>query len=275
MNEKRMPLSQHLAELRSRLILCILATLVTTVVAYMYCPDVFFPILRAPLDALRGRASGNPFALETPIIRLLGEYGLDESQTKLHMLSLTEAFIMRLKVALVVGIILALPVIVHEVWAFVAAGLYEHEKKYARAYAPFSFLLFLGGAALAYFIVLPVGTAFLLWQGKELGLEPVLRLKEYVPFVLWVLLGFGLVFQMPLVILLLTKIGVVGPAALRRARPYAILAIFIVAAVLTPPDAFTQIAMAIPMMGLYELSILLSHAAARKRRSALDSAEQG
>ncbi len=268
MNEKRMPLSQHLAELRSRLIVCILATVVMTVAAYVYCPDVFFPILRAPLDALHGRSSGNPFVVETPIIRLLGEYRLEESETRLHVLSVTEAFIMRLKVSFVVGIILALPVIVYEVWAFVAAGLHENEKKWGRTYGPFSFLLFLGGAALAYFVVLPVGTAFLLWQGKELGLEPMLRLKDYMPFVLWLLLGFGVVFQMPLVILFLTKIGVVGPPALRRARPYAILAIFIVAAVLTPPDAFTQIAMAIPMMGLYELSILLSHAAVRKGRVA-------
>lgn len=264
MNEQRMPLSQHLAELRSRLILCILATVAMTIVAYVYCPDVFFPVLRAPLDALRGSASGNPFVLDTPIIGLLGEYRLEESETRLHVLSVTEAFIMRLKVSCVVGIILALPIIVYEVWAFVAAGLYENEKKWVRRYAPLSLLLFLCGAALAYFVVLPVGTAFLLWQGKELGLAPLLRLKDYVPFVLWLMLGFGVVFQMPLVILFLTKIGVVGPAALRRARPYAILAIFVVAAVLTPPDAFTQIAMAIPMMGLYELSILLSRMAAKK-----------
>ena len=272
-SEKRMPISEHLRELRARVILSLVAVVLGMIIAYVFCPDVVYPMLRAPLDALQGRAADNPFVLHTPLLDALAEQqrgrtpggdGGSADSVQLHYLSLVDPLIVRLKVSLVAGFILALPVVVYEVWAFVAAGLYAHERRYVLVFGPASLVLFLVGAALAYFVVLPVGVVVLINQGHLFDLKPLLMLKEYAPFVMWLMFGFGVIFQMPLVVVFLTRIGVVGPAGLARSRRYAILLIVIVAACLTPPDVFTQIAMAVPMMGLYELSILLSRLVSRK-----------
>jgi len=276
MDENRMSISAHLVELRSRLIVCLIAMFLGMIVAYVFFPDVFYPIIRAPLDAIKGEAAGNPFVLKTPLIDLLTKYAPPSPQkegygaaAQLHYQSLTTPFRARLKVSLVIGIILALPVIAYEIWAFVLAGLYERERRFVRVYGPASFLLFVTGAALAYFVVLPVGIVFLLRQGDALVLTPVLMVNDFLPLVLWLLLGFGLIFQMPIVLLFLTKIGVVEPRTLAKSRRVAIVAAFLVAAVLTPPDPFTQIAMAIPLVALYEFSLLLSRLSGRRARAAM------
>lgn len=278
MEEPRMPIGQHLIELRARLIVCIVATLLAMIVAYVFYPDVFYPMIRAPLDALRGDEASNPFVLQTPLLRRLAELqqpsgdkgpGADPASAGvLHFQSLTTPIVMRLKVSLVIGILLALPVILYQVWAFVSAGLHAKERRYVLVYGPASFVLFVFGAALAYFVVVPLAVVVLLGQGEAIGLKAILTINEYVPFVLWLLLGFGSIFQMPLVVLFLTKLGLVGPVKLRKGRRYAILGIFIVAAIITPPDPFTQVAIAIPMVALYEISILLSWLAVRKAAGA-------
>ena len=281
MNDKRIPISEHLVELRARIIVCIVATLLAMIVAYVYCPDVFYPMMRAPLDAIQGDEATNPFVVKHPLLRrLAGHYEAavrraakgdpTEQQLapiRLKFTGLPVPFIMRLKVSLVVGMILALPLIAYQVWAFISAGLHAHERKYVLIFGPFSFLLFFFGAGVAYFLILPLGTAFLLIEGAKQGLDPLLTINEYAPFVMWLLLGFGIIFQMPLVALFLARIGMVGPHSLKRARRYAIVGMFVVGAVLTPPDPFTQIAMALPLIGLYEFSIVLSRLAWRKRRA--------
>jgi sec-independent protein translocase protein TatC len=278
MEEPRMPIGQHLIELRTRLIICIVATLLAMIVAYVFYPDVFYPMIRAPLDALLGDEASNPFVLQTPLLRRLAELQQPSSDKGpgagpasagvLHFQSLTTPIVMRLKVSLVIGLLLALPVILYQVWAFVSAGLHAKERRYVLIYGPASFVLFVFGAALAYFVVVPLAVVVLLGQGEAIGLKAILTINEYVPFVLWLLLGFGSIFQMPLVVLFLTKLGLVGPAKLRKGRRYAILGIFIVAAIITPPDPFTQVAIAIPMLALYEVSILLSWLAVRKAAEA-------
>ncbi len=276
MGEMRMPISEHLTELRARVIICILTIALGMVLAYIYCPDVFYPIIRAPLDAIEGKKADNPFVLNTPLLRLLAKHhrsavkasegAASPAESQLHTRSLIDPLMLRLKISLIVGVLLALPVIVYEVWAFVSAGLYAHERKYALVYGPASFFLFVAGAALAYFVVLPVAVVFLLEQGYTLDLKAVLMAREYLPFVLWLLLGFGLIFQMPLVVLFLTKLGIVEPASLIRRRRHAILVMCILAAFFTPPDPFTMIAMCLPMLVLYECSILLSRSVAGKRQ---------
>ncbi len=285
--ESRIPFGEHLIELRTRLVVCVIASLIGMVVAYVFYVDVFYPMIRAPLDAIQGRETENPFVLRTPLLDLLARRGGAEARpgqtkadadqrkaeaTRLHYQSMIVPFMMRLKVSLVIGIILALPLILYEIWKFVSAGLYPRERKLVLIYGPGSLLLFLAGVALAYFVALPLAAAFLVQQGELVGLKPILTLDQYAPFVMWLLLGFGLVFEMPLVILFLTKIGLVTHRTLGRYRRHAILAIVIVAALVTPtPDPFTQLVMAVPMYGLYELGILLSWRVARKK--ARESAE--
>lgn len=282
MEDGRMPITQHLTELRSRVIVCIVATLLAMSVAYVFYPDVFLPILRAPLDAIEGNEATNPFVLKHPLLQKLSDHyraSVREAgngkptreqlmPVRLKFTGLTVPFVARLKVSLVIGILLAIPVILYELWAFVSAGLHAHERKLVLLYAPVSLLFFILGAAVAYFLVLPMGAAFLLLSGIEQGMDPILTVNEYAPFVMWLLFSFGVIFQMPLVSLFLTKLGILSPVKLRNARRYAILGIFVAAAVITPPDPFTQIAIAIPMLVLYEASILLSQLAGRKKAPA-------
>ena len=263
--QRPMAFADHLVELRSRLLICIIATLLATIFAYLFTPDVLFPFITAPIDGLQGSNSQNPFVIHATLWDyLLERSGIDRAAIKLNYSSLGDPFLLRLKIAFGGGILLVLPIIVYQIWAFVSAGLYEHERRLVRIFGPVSFLLFLVGAALAYYIVLPFGIIFLVQQGQIFGLSPVLMINDYVPFVLWLLLGFGIVFQLPLVIMFLAKLGIVSARSLSQFRRYAILIVFIVAAVLTPPDPFTQVAMAIPMIGLYELSILLARLGAKK-----------
>ena len=151
-----------------------------------------------------------------------------------------------------------MPVIIYQIWKFVNPGLLKIERHYLYWIIPGSYLLFVTGITFAFFAVLPVGMKFLLSYGAE-NIQPMLSVSAYVSFVMSFLLVFGIVFQLPLVILLLTKLGVVTPEWLVTNRKYAILGIFILSGILTPgPDIFSQFLMAIPTLLLYELSILIS-----------------
>jgi sec-independent protein translocase protein TatC len=272
-DDKRMPISGHLSELRARLLVCIVTVLLTSTLAYVFCPSVFYPIVRAPLDTVAGNPSGNPFVVRVPgRDALLERYrsGIPDAKKRaiteaaqLHHVAFIDPFVVRLKVSLLFGIILALPILVLQAWGFVAAGLHQHERSYVLLYAPVSLLLFLTGISIAYFLVMPLGMIFLLEQGAALDLKPTLMLKEYVPFIMWPLLGFGLIFQMPLVALFAARIGLLRPDTLVRGRPYAVVGMFILSAMLTPPDPFTQLALALPMIALYELSVVIVRAARR------------
>jgi len=163
-------------------------------------------------------------------------------------------FFVSLQVALLGGLVLALPVVFYQFWRFVAPGLLSRERRLVLPVVTLSVLCFGLGAAIAYSIVLPLGLRFFL------GLEPddmtsQWAVDEYISFVLRLLLGFGIVFEMPVVTLLLSRLGLVTPAYMRRVRRYAIVAIFVLAAVFTPPDPISQILMALPLLALYEVSI--------------------
>jgi len=168
-----------------------------------------------------------------------------------------EAFFTYMKVGFIGGLILASPVVLYQVWAFVAPGLYRNEKRYV---VPFVFLgsfFFALGIFFAYYVALPIGFKFLLGYATDF-IKPMPNMKEYLSFSIKFLLVFGLVFEFPVVLLLLTRIGVIDAKTLAKQRKYAILLIFVFAATVTPPDVISQVIMALPLIALYELSILLS-----------------
>lgn len=169
----------------------------------------------------------------------------------------TEAFIANLWITIIFGFMFASPVMIYQLWRFISSGLKKKEKKYAGIFGFFSFILFLAGCAFGYFLLFPVGLKFLLGFATE-TIIPMLTVSKYISFLGMFTLVFGLVFQLPLIILFLTKIGVVGPAMLSRRRREMIVGLFIVAALLTPPDIVTQVCLALPLFILYEVSILLS-----------------
>jgi sec-independent protein translocase protein TatC len=182
-----------------------------------------------------------------------------------------EPVMVKVKISLVVGIVIALPIILWQLWSFILPALKQNEKKYLYAVTPSSLVLFLAGAAFALFLVIPYGMNFLLFVGGEaVDTTPFLTKSSYLSFIISFLLTFGAVFQLPVVLLLLIRMGFLSPASLAKKRKYAFFAIVVIAMLVSPtPDIPTQALMVVPMYLLYEVSIWLGYLVARSREKAL------
>jgi sec-independent protein translocase protein TatC len=193
----------------------------------------------------------------------------------LAVFAATEGFSVYFKVSLYCGFVLASPWIFYQLWRFIAAGLYRHEKRRVYFFLPLSLGLFLGGVALGEFVVLPVGLRYLLGFNEWLGFEPELRLSDWLNFALLVPLVFGAAFQTPLVMLVLDRLGIVGAESFRRHRRLAIFLLSVLAAVLTvTPDPINMLALAVPLWALYEVGILLCGRGRDRAGSAAEGAEE-
>lgn len=228
--DAKLPFTGHLDELRKRLITCFIAVGVGFALSYGF-KEKLFEILTRPLIT----------AMET------GE--------KIIFTGLPEAFFTYLKVAFLSGLMLAAPVILYQFWVFVAPGLYNKERQLLFPIVILSTFFFVGGALFGYFIVFPWGFKFFLGFASE-TIRPLPSMKEYLGFSAKLLLAFGIVFELPLVMTFLSKLGLVTPEFLKKHRKYALLLFFVGAAILTPPDVVTQVMMAAPLMVLYEISII-------------------
>jgi sec-independent protein translocase protein TatC len=246
--EERLPLASHLEELKSRLIRVLIAVGIGFGVCYLF-KDWSFRIITKPLvEAM-------------------------PAQSSMIFTGLPEAFFIHMKIAFFASLLLTAPYTLFEIWRFVSPGLYKKEKRAIIPFVFFSALLFAGGVSFGYFIALPPAFRFFVSFSTDF-LKPMISFSEYLSLTLKFLLAFGLCFEMPVFMFFLAKIGVVNSKMLSRQRRYAILIIFIVAAVLTPsPDAISQILMAIPLMILYEVSIVLTRFAGNKK--AADDVENG
>jgi len=227
--DDKIPFTDHLEELRTRLIRCFIAVGIGFAVSYVF-KEKIFEILTYPLISVM------------------------KADSKMIFTGLPEAFFTYLKVAFLSGILAASPVIVFEFWMFVSPGLYQKEKKLLIPVIILSSVFFLGGALFGYFVVFPYGFKFFLgFATDEVRMLPSMR--EYLSFASKMLLAFGLVFELPLVITFMARLGIVNVDFLKKNRKYAILIFFIGAAILTPPDVVSQVLMALPLMALYEVSI--------------------
>jgi len=240
MADTPMPLTAHLAELRQRLIWCLLALCVGFIVCYAFS-DKIVAALQSP-PTLVGRPVKVPLQIIAP----------------------AEAFMTYIKVGLIAGLFLVLPVILHQLWKFVAPGLLEHEKKYTVPFLVGSAGLFYGGGAICY-VVLPFIIHFLLSFATG-DIRALLSVGYYVTFCVRLMIAFGLVFQLPIVVLFLTQLGLLSSRLLIRYFRHAVVLIFIVAAVLTPTtDPLSLLFMVLPMLLLYGLSILAAKGVERRR----------
>ena len=231
---------QHLEELRKRLI----RALAGLVVGFLLCLTVARTVYGW---------------LVRPVVEVLPE------GEKLAFTQLTDPFLLYMKVSFLVGIFLMAPYIVLQLWLFIAPGLYERERRYAVPFILFSSLFFIGGGLFAYYIVLPPACRFFIDQGLDWDFRPVITARELLSFESKILLGMGFVFQMPILTFFLAKLGIVTTGFLLRHFKYAILIIFVLAAILTPtPDVVTQSLFAAPMVVLYLLSILVTTIFGRK-----------
>jgi sec-independent protein translocase protein TatC len=228
--QEKIPFTEHLEELRKRLIVCFIAVGIGFVLSYGF-KEKLFQILTRPLISVM------------------------QTGDKLIFTGLPEAFFTYLKVAFLSGIILATPVIFYQFWMFVAPGLYDKEKQLMAPIVFLSTFFFVGGAFFGYFIVFPYGFKFFLGFASEI-IRPLPSMREYLGFASKLLLAFGLVFELPLIITFLARLGMVSVSFLKKNRKYALLLFFVGAAILTPPDVVTQIMMALPLILLYEISII-------------------
>lgn len=224
-----MSVIDHLEELRRRLVICIVAFVVTTAVAY---------------------------AFYQPILDFLLEPVISKRVPAVYASGITTAFVVRLKVSIFAGFILALPVTLYQLWRFITPGLESHEKRYAIPFVASSLGLFALGTWFA-FLVLPTGIRFLLAFASG-PLQPLIFIDQYLSFLMFMIIAFGVSFEFPLVLVFLAGVGILSSGALRKKRRMALFAAFVVAAVATPSgDPYSMTAMAVPLYILYEVSILV------------------
>jgi sec-independent protein translocase protein TatC len=243
MPDVELPLTGHLEELRRRLFRALLATAAAFAACYPNA-EWLFALLTRPLRV-----------------------AADSSQQPVELIGtgVAEAFFTRLAVSFVGAVFLALPVILYQVWRFVLPGLNDREIRYGRGFVFAGTLFFLLGAAFCYLVALPFGFPFFLSEYERIGVQASIRINEYLSFVSRMLLAFGVIFEMPVATFFLARVGLVSPALLVRYGRVAIVVVFVVAAILTPPDAASQMLMAVPLLLLYGLSIGVAYMFHRPR----------
>ena len=231
--------TSHFVELRSRLLRSIIFILVIFIVSYIFAEQIYNFLVEPYANAVKD----------------------DQNSRRLIFTALHETFITYLKVAFFAAIFLGSPVLLIQIYKFIAAGLYKNEKKALLPYLIFTPVLFLFGGLLVYYLIMPLAIKFFLsfesiGTNTSLPIQLEAKVNEYLSLIMRLIFAFGISFQLPILLNLLAKIGVVNSNYLKKTRRYVVVIIFTVAAILTPPDPITQIGLAIPLLLLYELSIL-------------------
>lgn len=233
MDDTAAPLTDHLAELRSRIFKALAAWLVGTVLAWSWSETIFGYLVRPAVEAL-GPGAG-----------------------KLQAIAPTEVFFTYLKCALLAGFVIGIPVVFWQAWAFIAPGLYASEKRVAVPFVIASSTLFVGGAFFGYSVVFPIMFAFFTGFDSDF-VESAWTMREVFALTTRLFLAFGVAFELPILVFFLSLARIVTARQLLRGTPYAILAVFVVAALLTPPDLVSQVLLAVPMIGLYLLGVAVA-----------------
>ena len=223
----------HLFELRDRLIKSVAALLIVFLGLVYWAPDIFHLFSKPLLDALPNGG-------------------------RMIVTDVTGSFFVPMKVTMLVAFLGALPVIMYQLWAFIAPGLYKHERQLILPIVTSSYILFIAGMAFAYFLVFPTVFQFMAHYNAPLGADMATDIDKYLSFAMTTFLAFGLTFEVPVVVVVLVKLGMVRIKKLKEIRPYIIVGAFVIAAVVTPPDVLSQLLLAVPLCLLYELGILVA-----------------
>lgn len=238
---KVMSIWEHLSELRGRLVKSVVAILIFFCVSFTFAERII-AFLRRPL-----------------------ELALPNGVAALHFTSPMDVFMVDLKVGFLVSVVLSGPVWLYQFWKFFEPALYPRERRYILPFIVASSALFFAGIAFCYYVVLPLALHFLIKIGMEVG-TPVITIKDYVSLLTLMILGFGIVFETPVLLVLLAMLDILSVEALQKSRRFVVVAVLIASAILTPPDPISQIALAVPLYLMYELSILIIRVVKKKQQ---------
>jgi sec-independent protein translocase protein TatC len=235
----------HLVELRDRIIRAGISVIIVFIGLVYWAPNIFRLLAR-------------------PLMENLPKGG------RMIVTDVTGSFFVPMKVTMLVALVIALPYVLYQIWAFVAPGLYQHEKKLVAPLVGSSYVLFLCGMAFAYFVVFPTIFRVMAHYNAPLGAEMSTDIDNYLSFVLTMFIAFGVTFEVPIVVVLLVRMGLVTIKKLKQIRPYVVVGAFVVAAVVTPPDVFSQLILALPLIVLYEAGIIAARLLVGKDAPAAD-----
>lgn len=253
MEDARLPITEHLSELRKRISVSLASILVFFLIAFNYSRELF-DVLTFPLR------SELKLSVSEPYLNIISKPSIS-----LVFLAPAEAFWMHMKVAFIAAVIFSIPLLFYQLWLFISPGLLPKERRYVLPFVFSATSLFAVGSLFCFLVVLPFAMTFLLGYRTD-NLTPMISVGSYIDFCMKFILAFGAIFELPLIIIFLTRFGIVAPETFAKNRKYAVLMAFIIAAVLTPtPDAFNQTLMAVPIIILYEAGILLSRMIRRRR----------
>jgi sec-independent protein translocase protein TatC len=247
-DSKEQSLLEHLIELRDRLLRMVIAVLVLFLLLFPFSEEIFSTVAR-------------------PLLALMPE------GTSMIATSVTSPFLVPFKLVLLLAVLLAVPYLLHQIWAFVAPGLYSHEKRLAGPLLVSSVALFYCGIAFAYFVVFPLLFAFFITVAPQ-GVAVMTDISQFLDFVIAIFFAFGIAFEVPVATFLLVLAGATTPQQLAKKRPYIIVAAFVIGMLLTPPDVISQSLLAVPMWGLFEIGLLMSKLFIKPRESSTEAEDE-
>ncbi|MFV0481983.1 MAG: twin-arginine translocase subunit TatC [Campylobacteraceae bacterium] len=252
-------LKPHLAELRKRLTICALVIFVFFGIAFLFWKPVMY-FMAEPLFSVMSQSGNATIEMANKTQVILENFDVAKNSEQYKQFFMTnepmEAFFMALKISFFTALVFAIPVIFWQLWLFIAPGLYDNEKKHVIPFTIFTTVMFLLGGAFCYLVVMPLAFNFVINFGKDVFVY-IPKVTEYISFFIKLVLAFGFSFELPVIALFLGKLGLITDKTLKDSFRYAIVLIFIVAAIITPPDVTSQILMAIPLILLYGLSIFI------------------
>jgi len=266
--EKEMTFWEHLEELRWHVVRSILAIIVLAIVAFLNRRLIFDEIILAPKDS---EFITNQLLCRISEFLSLPSLCIDNLSLKIINISMSGQFMTHMYISIVAGIIAAFPYIIYEIWSFINPALHMKEKKYSGGAVVSSSLLFILGVLFSYFLIVPLTVNFLGTYQVSDFVENSISLSSYISTVVSVTFAVGLVFELPIFVYFLTKVGIITPTFMKKNRKYMLVILLTISAIITPPDVFSQILVVIPLFGLYELSIGISNRVYKKRVVEMDN----